>query len=68
MRLREIQKVRNAHMPSGRIAALCVETWLRFAIRRARVSGVISYPYLYRNSAASDRALVTCARASATTQ
>jgi hypothetical protein len=31
----------------------------------SHASGVISYPYLYRNEAASDRVLCTCARASA---
>ena len=41
------------------MAALCVYTWLMFANRLARASGVISYPYLYLKSAASERARAT---------
>lgn len=44
---------------------LCVYTWLIFANRFAKTSHGISYPYLYRNSAASPRALLTDALASA---
>jgi hypothetical protein len=43
----------------------CVYTWLIFASLLLRTSHGISYPYLYLNSAASARALVTAARASA---
>lgn len=40
-------------------------TWLMLAMRLASMSGVISYPYLYRNEAASLCARWTCDRASA---
>jgi len=42
-----------------------VYTWLMFAILFASTSQGISYPYLYRNSAASPRARLTEALASA---
>lgn len=65
-------------MPADRLVALlgiwpcqplqptrCVYTWLMFASLFARTSHGISYPFLYRNSAASPRARSIEALASA---
>ena len=47
------------------ILTFCVYTWLIFARRFANTSHGISYPFLYRNSAVSPRALIADALASA---